>query len=94
MQIASLSSELEGTQEPRATGGSPSSNPAAYSQLDEMPHVQRIHEVESSGESHMKPDPIKSNYLAIFMGFHTKSLPKVSGIRVWGCGWARWTALI
>ena len=40
MQIPSLSSELEGTYEARCGGGgSPSPNPAAYSQLDEMPHV-------------------------------------------------------
>ena len=40
MQIASLSSELESVKEPRrAGGGSPSSNSAAHSQLDEMPHM-------------------------------------------------------
>ena len=38
MQIPSLSSELEGTYEPQP-GGVPSSNSAAYNQLDEMPHV-------------------------------------------------------
>ena len=42
MQIPSLSSELEGPKEARCTGETPSSNSAAYSQLDEMPHIYLV----------------------------------------------------
>ena len=44
--------------------------------------------------SHMKPSPIKCNYLAIFSSFYTKSLPTLQEIGVRGCAWVRWTALI